>query len=73
MTNNSMLSLRLPKHLRAKINALRRGTKPRKSQADIVRAALEALPDPRAGGAAAPRQTHEATKNTGQNEHAPAS
>jgi len=56
MTQNTMLTLRVSKELRRKINALRRGTNPRKSQAEIVRAALEALPDPRAGGAAAPQQ-----------------
>ncbi len=65
MTQNTMLTLRVSKELRRKINALRRGTKPRKSQAEIVRAALEALPDPRSGGAAAPQQ-----KTPGQNEHA---
>ena len=42
MQQNTMLSLRVSKELRRKINALRRGTKPRKSQAQVVREALEA-------------------------------
>lgn len=63
MTQNTMLTLRVSKDLRKKINALRRGTKPKKSQAEIVRAALEALPDPRAGGAAAPQGEGGANEN----------
>lgn len=63
MTQNTMLTLRVSKDLRRKINALRRATKPKKSQAEIVRAALEALPDPRAGGAAAPQTEGGANEN----------
>lgn len=65
MTQNTMLTLRVSKHLRKQINAARRAVKPRKSQAQIVREALEAHfgQSARSGGAAAPQQVGRENEN----------